>query len=572
VKPDDMMKKPVLLLASLACVVSLRAGAAVPEDPTSVRAMVNAGAVELALARVEALQPRESSGPRWAEWEGVRCDALARVNRHAALLSRVAALPADGASAPLGSCFVGAAQASVALNNPAAARTHAARVLWQRSSTPAEVKAVRLSVIESYIAERRGEDAFRSMLRFQQDYQPLERAVTDRFAEALIDLGLDRDALNWLGRTDQVSPALLRLQLRGAVLSPDAVIAQARAAFARTRDAAYWRAIYEAGLRNGSGALQIEALERMLQSADARNATNVSDLAQRLWQAYYATANEIGNREQLLMGDDPAWSDYAASRLGSNPFLARAFYGYLAQRAQNADMRRNAQLQLAFSLSSAGLDQAALRSLQSIGFELSDLDAQTRYLLGTLAARRNDAPQALKLWSGLSTPASVKPGDWQLTLARTALQAGDAAASAEIMKRLLTDARSLPPELAAVSLEIAQDMLDLRALDAAQAMYELIAPIANDTRAREALFGLGRVQELKGASNDAAASFLRSALLMQAAAPDALAYQARLLAALNLMRAGLRDDARAQFEWLIRNSKEPALVEAARRGLERVSP
>ena len=41
-------------------------------------------------------------------------------------------------------------------------------------------------------AEKRGEDAYRSMLRFQQDYQPLERTVTRRFAEALLDLGLDR--------------------------------------------------------------------------------------------------------------------------------------------------------------------------------------------------------------------------------------------------------------------------------------------------------------------------------------------------------------------------------------------
>jgi hypothetical protein len=153
-----------------------------------------------------------------------------------------------------------------------------------------------------------------------------------------------------------------------------------------------------------------------------------------------------------------------------------------------------------------------------------------------------------------------------------ALQAGDAAASAETMKRVLSGAPSLPPDLASAALEIAQDMLDLRALDAALSVYELIAPLANDARAREALFGVGRTQELKGASVDAAAAYLRSALLMQAAAPDALAFQARLLAALNLMRAGLRDDARAQFEWLLRNSKEPALIEAARRGLERVSP
>jgi hypothetical protein len=557
-------------VATLVLAVAFSAQAAGPEDPTSVRAMVNAGALELALARVDALQPRDASAPRWADWEGVRCDVLARLNRHAALVARLDALPRDAAAASLGSCFVAGAQASLVLKDPAAARAYAARVLWQRSPTPAEARAVRLAVIESYVAERRGDDAFRSMLRFQQDYQPLERATADRFAEALLDLGLDRDALNWLARTDQVSPVLLRLQLRGATLAPEAVITQARAALARNPDAGYWRAILEAALRNGNGPLQIEALERLLQHADGRNAAAVSDAAQRLSQTYLATAGDIGNHEQLLMGDDGAWADYAARRLGSNAFLSRAFYGYLAQRAQNLDIRRNAQLQLAFSLSSAGLDQTALRIMQSMGFEPDALDAQTRYLLGNLAAKRGDAPLALKLWKGVPTPAGVNAIEWELTLARTALQTGDAALSAETMKQLLAGRTSISPELASSALELAQEMLDMRTLDAAQTVYEQVAPLASDSRAREALFGLGRVHELKAEAPAAAAAYLRSALLVQAAAPDALAFQARLLAALNLMRAGLKEDARAQFEWLAKNSKDPALTEAAKRGLGRL--
>ncbi|MDB5862246.1 MAG: hypothetical protein JWO70_52 [Betaproteobacteria bacterium] len=549
--------------------------AAAPEDPTAVRAMVNAGAVELALARIDALQPRDTGAPRWAEWEGVRCDALARVNRHDALLARVKALPEDVAAtaAPLGSCLVAAAHAALAVNDPAAARAHAARLLWQRSATAAtatEAKAVRLSVIESYIAERRGDDAFRSMLRYQQDYQPLERGVADRFAEALIDLGMDRDALNWLGRTDEVSPSLLRLQLRGAMLTPDAVIAQARAAYARAPDAGYWRTIFEAAVRSGNGPLQIEALERVLQSIEPRNTGGASEASQRLWQAYLATAEQIGNREQLLMGEDAAWADYAARRLGSDAVLSRAFYGYLAQRAQNPDIRRDAQLQLAFSLSSAGLDLAALRIMQSIGFEAEALDPQTRYLLGTLAAKRSDAPAALKLWNGLSTPANVNALDWQLTLARTALQAGNAPLSAETVDRLLAGRTSVSTELAQAVLELGQEMLDLRALDAAQSVYEPLAQLAADAHARQALFGLGRVQELKNDAPAAAAAYLRSALLVQAAAPDNLAFQSRLLAALNLMRAGLKEDARAQFEWLVKNSKDAVLTDAAKRGLARL--
>ena len=110
----------------------------------------------------------------------------------------------------------------------------------------------------------------------------------------------------------------------------------------------------------------------------------------------------------------------------------------------------------------------------------------------------------------------------------------------------------------------------MRTTDAAQAVYELLVPLSTDAYAREALFGLGRAHELGGEPVPAAAYYLRSALLVQATAPDPLAFQARLLAALNLMRAGLKNDARAQFEWLLKNSKDPALTDAAKRGLARL--
>jgi hypothetical protein len=407
------------------------------------------------------------------------------------------------------------------------------------------------------------------MLRFQQDYQPLERPVTERFAEALIDLGHESDALNWL-RPDDITPARLRLQLRSAMLAPEAVITQARAALVRDPNAGYWHAIYEAAVRSRDGSLQVEALERLLQSVDARNESAQSQAAQRLWQAYHATAAEVGNREQLLMGDDGAWADYAARRLGPDSFLSRSFYAYLAQRAQVSDIRRNAQLQLAYSLYSAGLDNAALRAMQRIGFETDALDEQARYLLGTIAAKHGDAALALKLWSGLPTPPNVNAIEWQLTLAQIALQAGNTAASVETMKRLLSGRTSVTPQLAQRVLEIGQEMLDMRRTDAAQTVYEMLVPLSTDAHAREALFGLGRAYELGGEPVPAAAYYLRSALLIQATAPDALAFQARLLAALNLMRAGLRDDARAQFEWLLKNAKEPALIEAAKRGLGRL--
>jgi hypothetical protein len=542
---------------------------AIAEDPPAVRRLIDAGAVEVALTRIDALQPRDRVAADWMRWEALRCEALARLRRPAVLLERVRELP-SAAPEPLTACFVEGARAALAQNEPQLAREYAARVLWQSSPTPAEAKALRLTVIESYIGERRGDEAFRSMLRFQQDYSPLERRIAESFAEGLLELGLDREALNWLGPMDEVSPGRLALQLRSGTLSPDAVITQARAAVVRDRDPRYWRVIHEAGVKTRNGALQIEALEHLLQDADARDTGAIAAAAQRLWQGYSDVATDVGNREQLLMGDDGAWSDYAARRQGSEPYLARAVYGYLARRAQNEDIRRSAQLQLALSLSSARLDDAALRLMQYGGLDLAALDTHTRYRLGNIAARRNDAALALKLWQGLSAPVDVNAIQWQLTLGRAALQAGDEDALNEAVKRVLDGRAAVSAELTQSLLQFAQEMLDLRKLDSAETLYELLLPIAPETRAREVLFGLGRTQELRGERVSAAASYLRAALFTPATVADTLALQARLLAALNLMRAGLRDDARAQFDWLVKNAKDPALVETAKRGLGRL--
>ena len=556
------------ILVCLAAAVPASARAAA-EDPVAVRRIAEAGALETALARIDVSQPTDVISAAWAEWEGLRCDVLGRLHRRAQLLARVAALPSAAAAPSLNVCLVEASRAS-AQSEPGLSREYAARLLWQRNATPAEVRSARLAVVETYVAERRTDEAFRSMLRFQQDYQPLDAATAERFVDVLLDLDRDRDALNWLNRLDQTSAARLRLQLRSAALSPEAAIKQARAALTRQPHAAYWKVVYEAASRSRNASLQVEALEQVLQNVVIYDASAQREAAQRLWQAYAETATEIGNREQLLTGDDGTWADYAARRLGSDPFLSRAFYGYLAQRAQSADTRRNAQLQLTFSLSSAALDYTALRLWQGTGVDLQALDAQTRYLLGAMAARHNDAALAQKLWAGIPIPANTNAVEWHLTLARTALQAGDAQASVDAIRRILTGRPSVSPELAQSALVIAQEMLDLRKLDAAQAVYELLVPISSEARAREALFGLGRALELKGESAAAAAAYLRASLLAQNVAPDALTLQARLLAALNLMRAGLNADARSQFEWLVKNSKDPALIEAAKRGLSRL--
>src|SRR5699024_2745999 len=156
------------------------------------------------------------------------------------------------------------------------------------------------------------------------------------------------------------------------------------------------------------------------------------------------------------------------------------------------DLRRTAQLQLAYSLSSAGLDRAALRVMQRSGLEPGKLDDQARYLLGTIASKHNDAALALELWDGLPTPASLNAVEWQLTLAETAFAAGEGDQSVSAIRRLLADRANVSPQLARRVLSLGQAMLDMRVTDDAQTVYRLLVPLVSGMQAREALFGLGR--------------------------------------------------------------------------------
>lgn len=554
----------VVLLASAA------RAAEPPDGLDGVQRLAAAGAAQLALTRLERSQPGDAASPRWAEWEVLRFKLLWQLNRHSELLARASGLPAAMPATPLVECLTLAVRAAVSVAQSASARRHAARLLWRLNPPADAVRELRRLVIESYVIENKGDEAFRSMLRFQQDYQPLERAVATRFAEWLLALGMEKDAVNWLAGLDDLSPVKLMLQLRTGLVSTDGAIAQARAQLGKGSDIGYWRVMAEAASRQRNPALQLEAAEQILRLTEAGKPQPIASLARQLWQLYVAAAQDAGNQNQLLAGDDANWSDFAARRLGTNPLLSRAFFAYLAQRGQTPEMRHHAQLQLAFSLYTSGLDLVALRLFHDESADVGTFDNQARYLLGTIAESHNQPAVALRFWHGLGTPPDIGPDEWALKVAGVALRSGNPDAATAALKQAIAGKKTLPGELAQRSVLLAQDMLDAGKLDLADAMFGALLPLADGMQQRQILFGLGRVNEVDGKSPVAAEYYMRSALLADGRQPDALALQARLAAALNLARAGYRNDARAQFEWVLANSKDPVQLETARRELRKL--
>ena len=63
---------------------------------------------------------------------------------------------------------------------------------------------------------------------------------------------------------------------------------------------------------------------------------------------------------------------------------------------------------------------------------------------------------------------------------------------------------------------------------------------------------------------------MEAALLLEARSPDPFAVNARIAAAANLGRAGLKDDARAQFDWLRKNVKDAEKLEVIRREMQKL--
>jgi hypothetical protein len=558
----------LLALLLFAC-----AGAAAALE--TARSLAESGAPRLALARVEQLQPRDPAAPRWAEWEALHLALLVELGRDEEALKRAAALPKSATGIPpaaLRSCLLSAARAAVALGQGGLARTYAARLLWQNDAAPADIRTARLAVIDSYLAERQGETAFRAMLRYEQDYRPLDRDTAAGFVGGLLDLSLDKEAVNWLASLEDGGAMKLRLQLRTGLISPDVAITQARAQIVRRAKTGggvdYWQVIAEAAARQGNGLMRLEALEHLLNQAGG-NDPRAAQPSKALWQAYLAEAQATANRDRLLAGDDTAWADHAARRMGTSPQESRALFAYLVTSGKTSETRLVAQLQMAFSLHQGGLDYTAIHLFGGPEFAAGTLDTQVRYLLGDLADSHNSPAHAARFWQGLPPPATGDAAEWQLRLATVQWRTGAAEPALGTVHALAKAGRPLSAPAAGRALTLAREMLSAGRPGAAEETLAVLQPLTTGDAARDMLYMLGECAESAAQYARAADYYLRFALARGTQAPDAKAVRARLAAALNLSRAGLREDARAQFQWVIGNSRDAAEIEVARRELAR---
>jgi transcriptional regulator GlxA family with amidase domain len=79
---------------------------------------------------------------------------------------------------------------------------------------------------------------------------------------------------------------------------------------------------------------------------------------------------------------------------------------------------------------------------------------------------------------------------------------------------------------------------------------------------------LAKARELRGEFRAAADAYFNAAALYASPDADREALRAREWGAVNLAKAGLLDDARATYQWLAANAKDPAIRDSAARALK----
>lgn len=357
------------------------------------QALYQAGAPQLAYARVVRDQPEKPDAAGWYDWESLRLTLLSDTHRPAEIIERAKRYPPNAPRDFLQKSLGHAAWAYLEMQQGVAARALLGRLIWRFDLPPADQQWARRLVIRSYLIEHMADEAYRAMLRYQQDFQPLPKEVSAEFAQGLLREARATEAMTWLAELDPANPATLALQMKVGLIAPDAAVAQARAALQKQPAATAYAALIADGAEMlQDDRMQIGALEQLLGLPDAAEQT-----APLLWRAYLKEAQSLGNRAQLLQGDDASWLELALRVETSDALGARSLFAYIAQHGASVDVRETALSRLYATLLNAGLEETTVRLFNAAPWGEETSIAQLQRLI-VRAADGLPEPVARKLF------------------------------------------------------------------------------------------------------------------------------------------------------------------------------
>ncbi len=531
-----------------------------------------AGAPALTLKMLDQAQPgMDQDLYGWILWEQERLAILAQWQQWNQLLIRVEGLPTDIPEQFKQQAATYKARAFLQLGQTETAREILREKLWQAaSSDAAEYETWRRLVIQSYLEDGRNEDARIAMLRFDQDFSSEDPDWLLLQARVLIEAGRDEQAVSILQgqKSWQAGLTSLLARFRRGQIDPAEVWREVKKRGGdETIDADQRASLWALGFHAAqkmSPVDRVVALENLFRIEIESSLDLFQVPVDRLWQAYQEYAQLVGNRSELLLGDDEAWLALAQQTSKATPVKSRSLYALLMLRSGDANIANRAGL--GYLRTFAEFDDAERQLLRNL-FNRSEtfssarkIPPDIRYQLVDLALRSADIDEATRLMSGLTTiPEGTSRLDWQLRQSRVLILGGRYREGNEVLRALLGEYRE--PQAAATD-RILQVLFDLQSVnlheEAISHFNHLLRLEIELKQRREILFWIGDSFRGMEKYDQAALLYLQSAMLPGPETMDPWAQTARYNAAESLQLSGLVDDARRIYRELLAVTEDAA--------------
>lgn len=536
-----------------------------------------AGAPLLALKMLGQAQPQlDKDLYEWIIWEQERYKILSNWQLWNRLLIRIESLPKDLPEPFRQQATSQQARAYIELSQSDQARKLLRQRLWQpESSSSPQYPIWRQQVIDSYLKDGRIDDARIAMLRLDQDFGETDQNTLQIRARLLILAGRYEQAIqllvnekSWQNQAIKLLAQFRQLSLGEQELWLLAKRKAIKLQAVETPDAqqllTYWTLAYFASTKM-SEVDRVVALENLLQ-IDAKPLYDLFAVrADSLWQAYLTYAQLVGNRAELLLGDDINWLALAQKSSLLTPVKARSLFALLMKESSNDDIIQQAAvgylntLDMLHASSGYLLNQLFNNSPESIR-SVSRIPLLIRYHLVDTALKKADIKQATRLMSGLQThPEGSSRFDWLLRQSRVMILGGRYEEGDQVIRELISEYTEPNKEQTDKILQILFDLQTVKKHQQANLHFHALLNLPIEpVQRREILFWTADSYKAMKKYNKAALIYMQSAMLPGTESMDPWAQTARFNAAQSLQKSGLIDDARRIYQNLLKVTRDPA--------------
>ena len=556
------------------------------------RALKENNATQLVLQLMDEQQPDpKTSIEGWMSWERERLQIYEQTADWSALIEHTGAFPRNLSSDFLIWARTLRARAFMEKAQPHAARDVLQSLVWLSPSFSTEqnqhwLPLWRHQIIETYLEQGLLQDAYTAEQRYRQDYGILNTADRQLQARILLLNNHVEEATELLSqhtKDPQAGMLYLIAQLRGGERQPkkvlQAALRQLRGKWVNKKlKHQLWAVVVEAARRSGDHYAEVNALEHLVALVTPQQLPRglFKDMdADGLWQAYSETALQLGNQQQLLIGDDKSWLSYANEIASSEPLKGRALYAFIILKGQQPDTINQAAklfLQKSEKLS-ANKTLKKMLFLKSQHFLVDQqIPLPVRHALVDIALLEKDIPLASRMMATMQeVPQGVDPYMWQLRRARILIMGGNFEAGSQSMEKLLAENPKLDRVALDRYLQVVFDLQTLKAHDEAVALFKQVIQYTSDQKLqRELYFWMADSRKAQENYTEAARWYLKSAMLPDDKAMDPWAQASRYQAASALAKAGLTRDAREIYQHLLRVTEEKSRVAVLRRELQQL--